>query len=325
MTGRDEAAEEAATLDAGSEMMLENRINDLLAVGQHARARRLAEDFLTHEPESPVGHFLISQICEDSDQYQAGLAAAEEAVRLAPDWANAHMRRATMLFRLGRFAEAEITIRTALAITPDDTNALFNYAQMLNTCDRQEALPLVERALELDPEMPIAHTLRAELLAWINPEQWHIPVEAARRAVQLDPEDPHAHTILGHIQLAAGKAREAEERFRAALRLDPHDRMALQGLTRVLMTENILYRPMLWYSVILQRFGTAGQFAVVIGLWVIVSAAVALMRSWYFPANMINLLLGGYLAFCLYTWFADRVMLWLLKRRYHWLVEVCDV
>lgn len=325
MTEWDDEAEVASAIEVLPEAMLETRINDLLAVGQRERARRLAEEFLARAPASAFAHYILSRVCEADRQLDAGLAAAAEAVRLAPDWADAHTRRGTVLFQLGRFAEAETALRAALALQPDDVPAMFGYAQLLSACDRSEALPLVERVLELDPELSIAHALRAELLLWLNPGRWRISLAAAQRAVQLDPEDDLAHAILGHLLLNQDKVKEAEARFRAALKLAPHSALAVRGLARVLMAQNIFYRPMLWYSVTLRRFGTAGQFALVIGLWVMVSAATALLRSWYAPAGLINAVMVGYLVFCLYTWFADRVMIWLLKRHYPWLPEVHNV
>lgn len=312
----------AVVAEAADLSVLELRVNDLLALGQQTRARQLTEEFLTRLPDSPAVHYLLSRICEAEDRLVPGLAAAEAAVQLAPEWAGAHVRRGAMLYRLGAFAAAEEALRTALTLQPDSSDALLQYAELLALVERPEALALVERVLMLDPELAGAHVLRAELLRRTEPHRWQTSQAVARRAVELDPEDALAHALLGHLLLESGDVAGAEARFRAALALDPCETLAQRGLTRTLIARHPLYRPMLWYTVALQRYGTAGQLTLVIGLWVLVTAVLALLRSWNVSGVIVNLLLAAYIAFCCYTWFAGRVTHWLLRRQYPWFAGV---
>ena len=48
------------------------------------------------------------------------------------------------------------------------------------------------------------------------------PIVIAKSAIVLDPNDPAGHLALAMVLLKAGRAEEAEQRVREAMRLDPH-------------------------------------------------------------------------------------------------------
>jgi tetratricopeptide (TPR) repeat protein len=55
---------------------------------------------------------------------------------------------------------------------------------------------------------------------------------AAAHAQGLDPEHAYGHAIAGWAQLATGRRKVAREHLREALRSDPHNELAQQGLWR---------------------------------------------------------------------------------------------
>jgi hypothetical protein len=113
---------------------------------------------------------------------------------------------------------------------------------------------------------------------------------------------------------------EAEERFRAALTLDPGNPLARRGLAEALMARTPLYRPFLRYSLFMEGAGPGGRLAVIAGLWALVNAAVPLLRAGARPLpGMAAPVEAVYLAFCAYTWFAAPVTRLLLSRQYPWL------
>jgi serine/threonine protein kinase/Tfp pilus assembly protein PilF len=85
----------------------------------------------------------------------------------------------------------------------------------------------LERALELDPDYPLALVglSRVESQYYRNldpsPERLGRAEELARRALQLDPELAEAHLAMGQVHGNRYEYREAAERFREAIRIEP--------------------------------------------------------------------------------------------------------
>ena len=293
------------------------RVEHLLAVGQVERARELAAQEIASEPADPRGYLSLARVHLYDDQPELAVEAAAEAVRLAADWEVTWTVHATALFAAGRFAECERSVIEAIRLEPEDSALFQLYAQVLAHCDRpKEALQLAHQALELDPDDDSAHQLFASLLHRVRPSQWMISEEVARRAMMLNPDDPDSLAVLGVIVLTRRRYEEAEELFRSALEIDPHNTLALEGLAQVVMAKSWWYRPFLQYALVMRRLGTGGQMLVIASLWAIVSIInTAFVKSE--PGS--TLLTGTYLAFCVYTWFAEPITRAILRRKYHWL------
>jgi arylsulfatase A-like enzyme len=105
---------------------------------------------------------------------------------------------AVLLFQEGRHAEAEAAFRSLLAEQPDDAALLVNLAAALGAQDRDaEAWEALARAIALEPLMPEAHHDRAVLLE------------------------------------RGGRASEAVEDYRRALRYAPHHEPSREALLRL--------------------------------------------------------------------------------------------
>ncbi len=83
----------------------------------------------------------------------------------------------------------------------------------------EEGFVHARRALELDPEEPIAHIGLAHLLARSGDEQ--AAIVAGRRAVELAPSDASLRLEFGQLLVALGHADEAIQELKGLTRLDP--------------------------------------------------------------------------------------------------------
>jgi Flp pilus assembly protein TadD len=175
----------------------------------------------------------------------------------------AALERAENLRLLGRFDEAERTLRDALAATPDDPDLLGALGWVLYAADRPaEGMAAAEAALARAPQHGGFHRLRAALLSELDrhteavqesytavslaPQdpgtaRAHARVlsragrlreaaDAARHAVALDPESSAAHLILADIADDLGDRRTARQAYEEALRLDPQNAVARHDL-----------------------------------------------------------------------------------------------
>jgi tetratricopeptide (TPR) repeat protein len=69
-------------------------------------------------PAAAETHFNLGVAYSNAKQHEAAAGAFREAVRLKPDWAEAHLGRAEELKDLGRFDESLASFRSALAMDP---------------------------------------------------------------------------------------------------------------------------------------------------------------------------------------------------------------
>lgn len=294
-----------------------SRIEHLLAVGQLERAEELAVEQIAAEPDNPDSYLSLARVHLYRDEPQRAVAASEQAVTLAPDYSYAWSLHAAGLMHAGRFAESETSLLQALELDPESSSLFEMYAKLLAHCGKpKEALDWAQRALEQDPGSESAHQMFAQLLHSVRPSEWRLSEEVARRAVSLNPDDPDGYAVLGLIVLKRGRLDEAEEYFRSALELDSTNALALEGLAHVVMGRNWFYKPFLSYQLTMMRLGTSAQLLVVASLWAIVSIIDASLVRGTGASTLLNI---GYLAFCVYTWFAQPITRAILRRKYHWL------
>lgn len=91
---------------------------------------------------------------------------------------------------------------------------------------REKAARNLERNLARAMERPtaLAHTISAQLLA--QQGRYDDAFVAIDRAMKLAPNDPDNHVSLARILTASGRAAEAEQQVRLAMRIDPHPAQA---------------------------------------------------------------------------------------------------
>ena len=97
----------------------------------------------------------------------------------------------------------------------------------LRTAELRFAIPLLERALELDPDFALAHAALAEasyeLHAWMGGRAADMQraETAAQRALELAPELAESQVAAGAALSTARRYDEAAARFEEAIRIDP--------------------------------------------------------------------------------------------------------
>jgi len=144
----------------------------------------------------------------------------QEALRLRPDYPEAHYNYAALLAARGSVAGADQHYQTALDLRPDYVDAHHGMANLLkDRGDFAEAAGHYQEALRLRSDSPEVHNNYAILLEAMNE-----PGRAAehyREALRLRPDYPEAHYNYALLLEGANEVRAAEEHYREALRLRP--------------------------------------------------------------------------------------------------------
>ena len=145
-------------------------------------------------------------------------AAAQKAVEIDPQSAEAHASLALVLEHKWDWAGAEVEFKRALALNPQYANAHHWYGDYLSIQGRHdEALVEAKRALELDP-------LNLMIGTWVGlryylARRYDDAIEQSRNTVDLDPNFAAAHLILGEGYVQQGKHKEGLDELRKAASL----------------------------------------------------------------------------------------------------------
>jgi TolB-like protein/Tfp pilus assembly protein PilF len=156
----------------------------------------------------------------------AALHAAETAVSLAPDSADAQSTLAIVLFQ-GRLDVhgARRPYELAYRLGAGDGPVVARYALYeAQTGRADEAEPAMARALELDPINPLMHSALAST-RYLARRYAHV-LPPAHRALALNPKLSDVHATIGAAQLELDRFGEAREAFLA----EPNELLRLPGL-----------------------------------------------------------------------------------------------
>ena len=145
-------------------------------------------------------------------------AAAQKAVEIDPQSAEAHASLALVLDHKWDWARAEVEFKRALELNPQYANAHHWYGDYLSIQGRHdEALVEAKRALELDPLNLMVGTWVG--LRYYLARRYDDAIEQSRNTVDLDPTFAAAHLILGESYVQQGKHKEGLDELQKAARL----------------------------------------------------------------------------------------------------------
>jgi adenylate cyclase len=157
---------------------------------------------------------LADMVTGEAAGYERALAAAEHAIRLAPDSANGYWARAGV--RSAYFYDwegAEADYRRALELDPNDVRVLRDYSSLRAARDgTREALELMRRATQLDPLS--ARTWRAYAQLLLDADEPAAAEEASRHLQSIVPNSVSAAVVSGQVALAQGRFQDALAQFR---------------------------------------------------------------------------------------------------------------
>jgi tetratricopeptide (TPR) repeat protein len=169
--------------------------------------------------------FRVGKVSEAFGRYQ-------QALRINPDYANAHESLGNALVQLGRLPEAIVQYQQALRINPDFAEAHCNLGVALLHVDRvPEAIAQYEQALRIKPDFYEAHNNLGSALAHAGRMQE--AMQQWEESLRLKPDDSVVHYNLGSALEQAGRVQEAVEHYEQALRINPDYTEAQNALARL--------------------------------------------------------------------------------------------
>ena len=206
---------------------------DEFAKGRLARSRELCDELLGRLPDHPEGLHLLALLDLSKGNAAAALGPIERALRGDRRDAKKHQTRGLILRAHARRAEAEAAFQEALRLSPDFPEAHASLAlTQMEAGEFGEAAREFERALHLRPDV---YPWRLNLgLCRSHSGDAPGAADAFQRAVQLNDRLPEGHNNLGTALLATGRLVEAEASFRRCTALAPEHSHAWTNLGNVL-------------------------------------------------------------------------------------------
>jgi tetratricopeptide (TPR) repeat protein len=121
-------------------------------------------------------------------------------------------------------AERALALNSRLA----EANFSSGLVQFVFHFDVDSGLALLERAIDLKPDLAMAHAWRGMGLA-AGGDRAEEGLDSARRACALDPDSPYIQGVAGITHIMVRRYPEAIAHFQRALDLEPEDIMAQYG------------------------------------------------------------------------------------------------
>lgn len=243
---------------------------------------------------------------EDSPRLDEAFHLALQAVDLDPENAFSHYTIAFVFFKKKEYQDADRAICKAIELDPNDPDyPAFRGSMLLARNRREEAKQAFLEALALDPEHHQSLTLLSQIESQLgNTEEAN---RLARQAVQNEPEDTDAHVARGYSLIYADKPKEAFEAFREALRLDPNNKFARNGLLHALQLHHFFYRGMFRFFAFMNRLSASLQWGLIIGLLIGYNVLRVLMKQHPAWTPVILPLIVLYLLFAFMSWVSEPI------------------
>nr|WP_315207530.1 tetratricopeptide repeat protein [uncultured Albidiferax sp.] len=170
------------------------------------------------------------------EAFDQGADAARALVQRYPRHGYSWKLLGSFLHRKKQMEEALQAKQRAVALLPEDTEALFNLAlAYANQGLMSQAEHCYRRVIALQPGDAEAHHNLG--LALCGQGRRDEALTCYREALRLDPDFVQAHIGLGGLLQEAGKVVEAESIWRSLLRLKPDDMQASLFLSRCLQRQ----------------------------------------------------------------------------------------
>lgn len=167
----------------------------------------------------------LGRDAEAAQAFEKGLEVAPNDPMLAVNLGQAYLGT-------GRLAEAENCFQEVLKRQPDFAAALHGLAEVRRIADRQEeAIPLYERALALEPTGGWHAGLAQSLWELGEVDR---AIDVLRSAIETNPQKADQQVLLAGMLATAGDLEGAADACREALRREPNHASGLIELARVL-------------------------------------------------------------------------------------------
>jgi tetratricopeptide (TPR) repeat protein len=183
-----------------------------LASKQYSCVMDVYHEILVLNAESAEADMLAGEALDEMKDHAGAIQQFRAAVKADPKVPNVHFGLGYLLWGQSEYEEAAQEFQAELTNVPNNAQALAYLADTdIRTNQLEAARPLIEQALQIDPNMELLHLD----LGILNSDAGH-QEDALRElkvAAKLDPSDANVHWRLARLYKAMGKTAEANAEF----------------------------------------------------------------------------------------------------------------
>lgn len=206
---------------------------DLVYRDQGEKALALLRDLEHSDPKIPAIYNLMGSLAFKQGRWTDAAREYSKALAIVPDDMEAIFGRGLAARRDGKPQDARADLERLIVLDPRNNKALFQLAEIASEQGRNtDAVGLLDRAISQGHELAPLYGLLFKCLHALGRDQE--AAEALRKGLAADPALPLAHFNLAVLGEARGDAADAEKEYRAEMGQNPKNEMALFNLARLL-------------------------------------------------------------------------------------------
>ncbi len=190
----------------------------LLWSKQYDKAMKQFEWLERNQPDSPGTHVLMAEALDGLSRPDDAIAELKQAAEKSPSEPGLHFAMGYIHWAHHQDDDAEREFRIELAHDPASARSMAWLGDVaIRRNDAKTALPLLEKAVKLEPGIRIAHLDLGIVLS--DTPQRDRAVRELREAIRLDPSQPDAHYRLARVYKSLGRTADANAEFAAVRQL----------------------------------------------------------------------------------------------------------
>jgi len=197
--------------------------------GKFKEAAATHKRALKIKPDYPEAHYNLGYALQELGKFKEAAESYRRAIKFKPDFLEAQSNLGVALQRLGKLDEAIASYRQVIAANPDYADAhnnLGNALSELGTFD--EAEESYRKALQLVPRFAEAHKNLGKALHALGKSDEAIA--SIDQSLELKPDNADAHNARGVALQAIGQLDEAVASYERALQIEPDNAEAYNNL-----------------------------------------------------------------------------------------------
>ena len=205
-------------------------------------ARRIAEEVIAMCPEVPMAYQLMAWVHlldywlgstkSPQESTEKGIEMIQKALALDDTLAEAHALLSHFYIQRRQYDKAIDEGERAVALNPSGATAIAFYAVSLQyACRSEEAIPLFQKAIRLNPFGPIFYYNNLGLTL-SNTGRYEEAVSSLKKVVQRAPNHMLIHVWLAATYIMMDREKEARAEVAEALRINP--KISLDSLAKTI-------------------------------------------------------------------------------------------
>lgn len=273
----------------------------LLSQDRFGEAQNEIKNYLAAHPQDVEGLVILAQTHMGLGEDQKADQVVDDVLKLDASNPGILYLKGVTQARLGKRRTAMKFLDNALAFYPDMVEAhgaksviFFEEAKF------EESLEAAKAGLEINPQDDLClNQVSRALLKLGRTDQ---KIEADRQALRNNPMNPDTHATIGYGELENGNIKKAKEHFREALRLDPNNAFARQGMMHAIKSTNLYYRLFLKYIFWMQSLNSQTRWAVVIIGYLLIRGLSSYSDQLGPLSAFAGIIITLYMIFAISTW-----------------------